>query len=153
MNISPKPWIITTARSFLHSVPHTLLLVDLCISDKRLKCSHDDKGIIYFVSGSGNVLKHAQFNLAKYPFCPADSGGSRTQHLTLTFYLAASLYLNEVYGSWILVLWNKSFLFKCQYLIRHLHWSILMFPLLSSEMKCLTATAVLTVNSLKNISL
>lgn len=90
------------------------------------------KGIIYFVSDTGNVPKRSQFKLSSQPFCPADSVVSRTQHLTLTFCLVATLYLHRVHGAWILVVWNKSFLFKCQYLIRPLFWFILVmfFPAL-----------------------
>lgn len=63
-----------------------------------------------FVSGTANLPKHAQFKLASQPFCPADSVVSRTQHLTLTFCLAATLYLNRIHGAWILILGKKSFL-------------------------------------------
>lgn len=107
-----------------------------------------------FCKCTRNVLRHAQCKLANPPFCPADSVLSRTSRLTLTFCLAAALYPHRVYGAWILVLWNKFFLLRCQCLIRPLHRFILvLFALLSSETKYLTISAVLTVNSLKSTSL
>lgn len=83
----------------------------------------------YFVSGRGNVLKQAQCNLANQPLSCWLRGIKDTAsdpHILL-----GSKSLSE-WGLWSidLVLWNKSSLFKCQYLIRPLHWSMLVFPLL-----------------------